>query len=244
MTSSYGFEETAFNYNLYILICLIAIFFLGVITLVVLIRKIGKQQKKAERIMEMFGDNAVKTDAADKAGDIAVKTDAADKAGDIAAETDNGIGSDSKDIINEADSKIGSDSPDAVAVSGCAGEPDYDVPEEIFSGEEQNVIIADISAVFSETADGSAAFNKSESFIEPVPLNDDSISDISLSSDTEIQREDKQDKPLFYKAMSDRVNIQTGAAASSMTVPGRMTYNTAKSGRMYNKEEIESIIKD
>lgn len=231
MTSSYGFEETAFNYNLYILICLIAIFFLGVITLVVLIRKIGKQQKKAERIMEMFGDNAVKTDAADKAGDIA-------------AETDNGIGSDSKDIINEADSKIGSDSPDAVAVSGCAGEPDYDVPEEIFSGEEQNVIIADISAVFSETADGSAAFNKSESFIEPVPLNDDSISDISLSSDTEIQREDKQDKPLFYKAMSDRVNIQTGAAASSMTVPGRMTYNTAKSGRMYNKEEIESIIKD
>lgn len=231
MTSSYGFEETAFNYNLYILICLIAIFFLGVITLVVLIRKIGKQQKKAERIMEMFGDNAVKTGAADKAGDIA-------------AETDNGIGSDSKDIINEADSKIGSDSPDAVAVSGCAGEPDYDVPEEIFSGEEQNVIIADISAVFSETADGSAAFNKSESFIEPVPLNDDSISDISLSSDTEIQREDKQDKPLFYKAMSNRVNIQTGAAASSMTVPGRMTYNTAKSGRMYNKEEIESIIKD
>ena len=181
--------------------------------------------------MEMFGDNAVKTGAADKAGDIA-------------AETDNGIGSDSKDIINEADSKIGSDSPDAVAVSGCAGEPDYDVPEEIFSGEEQNVIIADISAVFSETADGSAAFNKSESFIEPVPLNDDSISDISLSSDTETQREDKQDKPLFYKAMSDRVNIQTGAAASSMTVPGRMTYNTAKSGRIYNKEEIESIIKD
>ena len=231
MTSSYGFEETAFNYDLYILICLIAIFVLGVITLVVLIRKIGKQQKKAERIMEMFGDNAVKTDAADKAGDIA-------------AETDNGIGSDSKDIINEADSKIGSDSPDAVAVSGCAGEPDYDVPEEIFSGEEQNVIIADISAVFSETADGSAAFNKSESFIEPVPLNDDSISDISLSSDTEIQRGNKQDKPLFYKAMSDRVNIQTGAAASSMTVPGRMTYNTAKSGRMYNKEEIESIIKD
>ena len=86
MTSSYGFEETAFNYNLYILICLIAIFFLGVITLVVLIRKIGKQQKKAERIMEMFGDNAVKTGAADKAGDIAAEKwgEAGVMAGDIA----------------------------------------------------------------------------------------------------------------------------------------------------------------
>jgi hypothetical protein len=231
MTSSYGFEETAFNYDLYILICLIAIFVLGVITLVVLIRKIGKQQKKAEKIMDMFDDNAVKTAAGVKAGDIA-------------AEADNDIGSDSNDIFNEADSKIGFDSPDVVTVSGDADEPDYDVQEEIFSEEEQNVIIADISAVFSETANGSSSLNNSESFIEPVPLNDDSISDISLSSDTEIQREDKQDKPLFYKAMSDRVNIQTGAAASSMTVPGRMTYNTAKSGRMYNKEEIESIIKD
>ena len=231
MTSSYGFEETAFNYDLYILICLIAIFVLGVITLVVLIRKIGKQQKKAEKIMAMFDDNAVKTAAAVKAGDIA-------------AEADNDIGSDSNDIFNEADSKIGFDSPDVVTVSGNADEPDYDVQEEIFSEEEQNVIIADISAVFSETANGSASLNNSESFIEPVPLNDDSISDISVSFDTEIQRENKQDKPLFYKAMSDRVNIQTGAAASSMTAPGRMTYNTAKSGRIYNKEEIESIIKD